>query len=668
MSAIELTNASTPDSLSPQMETEIQRRVAEQSRILNVALGSIEDFAYVFDRAGRFTYCNPPLLKLLDITLAEIIGKNFFDLDYPAELARRLQHQIEEVFRTSAVVRDETPYTNAKGKTGFYEYIFTPVFAADGTVEFVAGSTRDITERRQAEEESEKLLQQLGAERAKLHYLFTHAPAFVATLHGPQHIFELTNAAYSQLIGHRNVVGQPVRTALPEIEGQGFFELLDQVYATGESYTGREIPVMIQREPQGPLEQCFIDLVYQPIFCADGTVEGIFAHGVDITEQVQARKEAENANRAKDEFLATLSHELRTPLAAIMGWTHLLQSGEISAEESAIGLSTISRNARAQSQLIEDILDVSRMIAGNMSLEVQPVHLLGIMEEALSTILPAAQSKNIQFHRMFDEGVALVSGDPVRLQQIVGNLLSNALKFTPEGGEVGVHLHRTGSYAQIVVSDSGIGMAPEMLPRVFDRFRQADASSTRAQGGLGLGLAIVHHLVKLHGGTVTAQSEGLGKGATFTVQLPLIAPSVPAEPMCTEPTNPKNTRSLEGLRLLVVDDQADARGYLSVVLEKWGARVRAVSSAAEAFVALQEEQPDLLLSDIGMPEEDGISLIKKVRALPDKKGNQTPAIALTAFVRPEDRDKVLRSGFQAHLAKPIDLRELEALIHSLARP
>jgi len=641
--------------------------------MMHIALGSIQDFAYVFDRDGRFTYASPFLLRLLGIALEEIVGKNFHDLPYPEELATRLQAQIQEVFDTGRVVRDSTPFAAPTGVEGTYEYIFSPVVGADGAVEWVAGSTRDISERRRAEEERERLLQELEAEQAKLNYLFEKAPAFVATLTGPEHIFELANPAYSQLIGYREVVGKTVREALPEIAGQGFYEILDQVFQTGESFIGQEVPIKLCNATTGTLEQRYLDFAYQPIFDSDGAVSGIFVHGVDITGQVHARREAESANRAKDEFLATLSHELRSPLAAIMGWTSILQSGLNSTEEIELGLDTIARNARAQSQLIEDILDVSRMIAGKMRLALEPVGLRVIVEDALLAIAPQAFAKNVALLTTLQEGDCLVAGDATRLQQIVRNLLSNALKFTPEGGSVQVTLECLGDHANVSVADSGIGMAPDMLIHVFERFRQVDSSTTRAQSGLGLGLAIVRHLVELHHGTVEAHSAGLGHGATFTVSLPLLPEKVATPDECEaqppgEPaaSAPENQTRLDGVHVLLVDDGEDIRRFLTVVLEKYGAQVTAVASAAEAFTALGEVRPHIILSDIGMPGEDGFSLIKRIRALPPDAGGQTPAIALTAFARAEDRAEVLRAGFEAHLAKPIDAMELMGMIGRLA--
>jgi signal transduction histidine kinase/ActR/RegA family two-component response regulator len=432
----------------------------------------------------------------------------------------------------------------------------------------------------------------------------------------------------------------------------------------------------LQREPHGPVEERFVDLLYQPLAEADGTVTGILAHGIDITDQVRARQEAETANRVKDEFLATLSHELRTPLTAIMGWASILQSGPLDGEEIQRGLATIERNARAQGQLIEDILDVSRVITGKLRLEVQPVDVANIIDEAVATVTPAAQAKEIILQRVLDTGASIVSGDPARLQQIAWNLLSNAIKFTPRGGRVQIRLERIDSHVEMTVSDSGAGIAPDVLPHVFERFRQADSTSTRTHGGLGLGLAIVRHLAELHGGSVEAHSQGLGKGADFVVKLPLVALrslnlregdiNRRVHPTSRGRDAPADAPRLDDLHVLVVDDQEDTRFFLATVLEKCGARVSLAASASEGFALLQELRPDVLLSDIGMPGEDGFSLIKRVRDLSVEQGGQTPAAALTAFARVEDRVKVLRSGFQIHLPKPVEPMELVSVVANLA--
>ena len=540
----------------------------------------------------------------------------------------------------------------------------------------VAVLFNNITESKQAELERERLLKQLKTERSKLAYLFTKAPAFVATLQGPDHIFELTNPAYLQLIGHRNVIGKSVREALPEIEGQGFFKLLDNVFQTGEAFTGRELPVHLQREPNTALENRFVDFVYQPIFGADGFVSGIFAHGFDITEQVQARRDAEAANRTKDEFLATLSHELRTPLNAILGWSMLLSDSRLDEAAQQRAVVTIQRNARIQSQLIDDILDVSRIISGKLKLETQPLELISVIEAAVESVLPAAEAKDIRLQRVLDSGSSMISGDSNRLQQIVWNLLSNAVKFTPKGGRVQIRLERVNSHIEIIVSDSGIGISPDIMPFIFDRFRQADSASTRQYGGLGLGLAIVRHLVEMHGGTVEAESNGEGRGSTFTVKLPLI--TLRSVELSSEkskerehPTSNRDvpfecTPELEGLHILVVDDEEDGRTLVKTVLENCGAKVTTADSAASGFKAIQELRPDILLTDLGMPGEDGYFLIKNVRALPADQGGSIPAAALTAYARVEDRMRVLRAGFQIHLPKPVEPAELIAVVANLS--
>lgn len=540
----------------------------------------------------------------------------------------------------------------------------------------VAVLFKDITERKRAEQEGARLLQQLEAERSKLAYLFTQAPSFVATLQGPEHIFELTNPAYLQLVGHRDVIEKTVREALPEIAGQGFFELLDNVFQTGEAFTGRELSVQLQREPQGALEQRFVDFVFQPIFEAGGAVSGIFVHGFDITEQVQARQGAETANRAKDEFLATLSHELRTPLNAVLGWSRMLDDSRLGDEDRTRAIEAIQRNAQLQAQLVEDILDVSRIISGKLKLDVRPTDLAAVVEAAVESVLPAAQAKGIRLQRVLDSGSSLISGDPDRLQQVVWNLLSNAIKFTPKGGRVQIRLERVNSHVEIIATDTGIGISPQVLPYVFDRFRQADSTSTRQHGGLGLGLAIVRHLIEMHGGTVDAESAGEDQGSTFTVRLPLIAlRSVDMLPeKSQEREHPTGDREvpfdpapkLEGLHVLIVDDEADGLRLVTTVLETCGAKVTAVNSAAAALSALQELRPDVLISDLGMPGEDGYSLIKKVRALPAAQGGRTPAAALTAYARLEDRMRVLRSGFQTHLPKPVEPAELVTVVASLS--
>jgi len=392
-----------------------------------------------------------------------------------------------------------------------------------------------------------------------------------------------------------------------------------------------------------------------------------------LSSEKLARNEAERANRLKDDFLATISHELRNPLNAILGWAHMLRLGKLTPPNVERAVETIYRNAKSQAQLVSDLLDVSRIISGKLRLDVRQVDLISIVNAAIDSIRPATEAKSIRLQTMLDPAAGPLSGDADRLQQIVWNLLTNAVKFTPKGGRIQVKVQRIDSHVEIVVSDSGVGISKEFLPYVFDRFRQADASTTRTQGGLGLGLSIVHQLVDLHGGSVSVQSEGEGKGATFTINLPFVGViSSQKEPERVNPVHNDQIisldglPSLQGLKVLVVDDEADTRELIREVLKECGSEVILSRSAAEALEALEQYKPDILISDLGMPDEDGYSLITKIRALPSERGGHIPAAALTAYARAEDRMRVLRSGFQFHLPKPVDSAELVTVVASLA--
>jgi len=383
----------------------------------------------------------------------------------------------------------------------------------------------------------------------------------------------------------------------------------------------------------------------------------------------EARKTAETANRLKDEFLATLSHELRTPLNAILGWSQLLRDSPHDAAQIAQGLERIERNAWAQAQLISDLLDVSRIISGNMRLDMRPVDLVAVIDAAVEAVAPTADAKGICIDRVLEPLV--VRGDRNRLQQVLWNLLSNAVKFTPAGGRVEARLKRGGSYATISVSDNGMGIRAEFLPCVFDRFRQFDSTTTRKHGGLGLGLAIVRHLVELHGGTVSASSAGPGQGAAFVVTLPVLdvidaAPATMQLPTATTALRAAEAATLQGVRVLVVEDDTDTRDLIRSVLESCDAKVTAVASARAAIDTFKHAVPHVLVSDIGMPEEDGYQLIRWVRALDPKAGGTVPALALTAFAHPEDRRRALQAGFQTHLSKPVGRDDLVAAVARLS--
>jgi CheY-like chemotaxis protein/nitrogen-specific signal transduction histidine kinase len=383
-----------------------------------------------------------------------------------------------------------------------------------------------------------------------------------------------------------------------------------------------------------------------------------------------ARSEAERANQLKDEFLATLSHELMTPLNAILGWSQLILQGTMGKEDIQRGLETIERNARAQNKLIEDLLEMSSIISGKVRLDVQRLDFAGIAEAAGESIAPAAEAKGIRVLKTIDPAAGWVSGDNNRLQQVIWNLLSNAVKFTPKGGTVEVIVERMSSHLHVVVKDSGMGIKPEFLAYVFDRFRQADSTLTRNHGGLGLGLAIVKQLVGLHGGTVRAESDGEDKGSAFIISLPLAPiserkdqPSAASTQVILE----DGQITLPGIKVLVIDDEQDARELIKEVLTLFQADVITAATAAAGLEILKNHRPDVIVSDIGMPEKDGYQFIREVRSLPSTDGGKTPAIALSAFAHSEDRTRAITAGYQMHLSKPVESHELVAAIENLTR-
>jgi signal transduction histidine kinase/CheY-like chemotaxis protein len=402
-------------------------------------------------------------------------------------------------------------------------------------------------------------------------------------------------------------------------------------------------------------------------------VEGIAGWAAVALENARLLVEANEANRMKDEFLAVLSHELRTPLNAIVGYSRLLRGGMLEGEKAQRGLETLERNAQWLTQIVDDVLDVSRIVSGKIRLDVQPVHLPLVIDNALATVQPAADARGVQMQSILDTTIGPISGDADRLQQVIWNLLANAVKFTSRGGRVQVRLERVDSHLEVVVSDTGIGIRPDFLPYVFERFRQADAGTTRTNGGLGLGLAIVRHIVEMHGGTVEAASPGEGRGATFRLRLPLMI--VHAEPPGPRREHPRVSRlevlpalgGLTGVRVLAIDDEPDALGLLKVVLETAGAEVITATSARDALDRIAIIHPSVLVVDVGMPEMDGLQFIAQLRQCPQADLRDLPAAALTAFARSEDRTKALRAGFEMHLSKPIDPGELVASVARLAR-
>jgi PAS domain S-box-containing protein len=496
------------------------------------------------------------------------------------------------------------------------------------------------------------------------------------------------NVGAERILGYSEaeIIGQPFSHLFPsEAIAQGLPErVLNTAITEGFS---RENCWHVRKNSSPFWAHCFIT----PLRDEAGNLRGFSKIMQDITERKQAeeereellrreraaRAEAEAANRTKDDFLAVVSHELRTPMTAIVGWAGMLRTGMLDEANAVMAMETIERNANSQMQLIEDLLDISRIVRGEISLNFGRVDLVKVIDSAIEVIQPTAQAKNLQLEWIepSDRSKFLVRGDSERLQQVILNLLSNAVKFTPQGGNVEVLLSATDSgtqeerlsFARIQVSDTGIGISAEFLPHVFDRFRQADSTSARSNKGLGLGLAISCHLVELHGGTISAASPGLGQGSSFSVTLPTIeGVEEIGETEGSGNFKEEFTISLTGLQVLVVDDDADARQWISTVLEESGAEAIALGSVSEALKALERQRPDVLVSDIGMPGEDGYALIRKIREL-EPMGRRIPAVALTAYARAEDYQKALAEGFQLHVAKPIRSAELVAVVAGLAR-
>jgi PAS domain S-box-containing protein len=920
-----------------------QKDQDQQTRLFDAIASATPDFLYAFDLQGRFIYANRRLLEVWGIPLEKAIGKSLYDLGYPTWHADMHMREIRQVIETKQPVKGEVPFTGGSGISGIYEYIFNPVFDAEGRVELVIGTTRDVTERRRAEDANREAEQRWelavrgtndgiwdwntvtgklywsprckemlgysddelqmsyevarelmhpedrdrGREQSQRHlagetrhfvleYRLRHkdgsyrwilargvairdksgkavrmagshtditerrateeslrritsrlqlavdvlglgmwsvdlrdnvveeSDQFIVLLGLPpgtrhkhieewgkylhpddteraRHKFEgaLTGICEyedeQRLIGADGVTrwvhvkgtvvrdneGKPIRVLgvltditrrkrdedarahLAAIVASSDDAIISknlngiiQSWNTGaqrifgysaEEAVGHSILMLIppERHPEEEMiltrlragqriehfesvrvtkegREIDVSLTISPIFDSDGRIIGASKVARDITRQKQAERElqvakavAEEANRRKDElleseraarseverashmkdeFLATLSHELRTPLNAILGWAQILRSNP-ERSDIAEGLEIIERNARAQTQIIEDLLDMSRIIAGKIRLDVQRLDLGAAVRSAVETVMPAANAKGVRVLTVFDQTAGPVSGDPSRLQQVFWNLLTNAVKFTPKGGRVQVVLERVNSHIEVSVIDSGEGIAPDFLPHVFDRFQQADGGTARKHGGLGLGLAIVKQLVELHGGSVRVTSGGINLGATFTVALPLTVIH-PAPVPETERRHPGAARGvsvardscvqIEGVRVLVVDDEPDARALISRFLEDCKAVVSTAASAEEAIQLLTTEIPDVLVSDIGMPGEDGYSLIKRVRALGRDKGGNVPSIALTAYARAEDRMKAMLAGFEQYLVKPVEPAELITVVSILA--
>jgi len=647
-----------------QAET-VLRQSEERFRLL---VEGAQDYAiFMMDLEGRVVSWNTGAERILGYSEAEALGRESACFFTPEDVERGGPEQELRLAATEGRAEDDRWHVRKDGSRFWATGVVTPL--QEGALQGFVKIMRDMTDRKQIEERLR--LQNRAMEETLNGIVITDASLF-------DNPIIYSNPAFEKISGYAKaeILGRNCRFLQGPATDQSVRAELRQAIQVG-----RHCQVVIENYRKDGT-RFWNELAIAPVRDERGQLTHFIGVHTDVTERQQAeedreqllqaeqaaRSKAEAANRLKDEFLATLSHELRTPLNSMLGWMQLLRTRKLSPATTARALETVERNAKFQKQLIEDLLDLSRIIRGKFHLETGACDLVPVIEAALDTIRPAAQSKSIHLETVFTS-VGGVLGDPDRLQQIVWNLLANAVKFTPKKGRVEVRLQQVGSVAQIQVSDNGKGISGEFLPYVFERFLQADSTSTRSYGGLGLGLAIVRHLVELHGGTVKADSPGEGQGATFTVSLPLVGRNIEMDAFSVREAQSKtvSAMALEGVRMLVVDDEADTLELLSTVFEQCRAKVTAVASVGQAIAALEQAQFDVLVSDIGMPGEDGYSLMRKVRALSPAAGGQIPAVALTAYARAEDCRRALAAGFQMHVAKPINPDELVASVASLAR-
>jgi PAS domain S-box-containing protein len=675
--------------IARQLAFGIDRKRAEELLRQNAAqLTLITNTAPVFiahcDAQARFKFVNKPYAERLGLAPENCIGKRLPEV-VGAEAYEILRQHIEVALSGEPVEFEvEVPYAPIGRR--FIHSSYAPEFDADGKVVGFVAAITDITERKKAE-------QKLIAATAKFESVFNQSGIYAGMMDLQGYLREVNDLAVNRCGYTREQVLDRPFWETPWWRGS------EGVKARIRAATEQAAAGMVFREELpywwADGTEHVAEFAIHPIRDQDGGVMLLYPTSIDITERKRAeeaiarllaeeqaaREVAEQATRAKDEFLALVSHELRSPLNAILGWNRLLRSQRGDDPQIAKLAETVERSGKAQLQLIEDLLDTARIITGKMKLEFQPVEPVAVISAALDTVRPAADSKGVAITTDLDPKAGQVTGDPDRLQQVVWNLLSNAIKFTPSGGRVRVELRRGGEGVRIVVADTGQGISPDLLPYVFDRFKQGDLDASRRYGGLGLGLALVKHLVELHGGSVAVESPGAGQGATFIVNLPVRAvrgDSVTESRREGETTVDRRagrrtrTARLEGVRALVVDDDVGARELLAATLEQYGVLVTGADSTAAALAALESrfgdeasEPFDILISDIGMPGADGYELIRRVRAHADGRVSRIRAIALTAYARTEDRMRALRAGFQMHVPKPVDEEELTTVIAAL---
>jgi PAS domain S-box-containing protein len=682
-------------------KNELERRVAERTAELESLLsrfrGTFENAAVGIAHLaldGRWLFVNQKLCDILAYSREDLVGHPFDELAHPGDRAQNAAEFERMNSGESGGFAREKRYFRKDGQLVWVNLTAALQRDADGRPEIIIAVIEDISTRKQAS----AIARLAREEKARS---LVQLEAIVSSMTEGLMVFDAEAKIVTMNPSAVTILGLESEEELRSLSARGanLFEVSDLAGQTvpleqwpisrvvaGETFSA--IEVRVRRKDNGA--SWILSYGGRPVRDESGKVVLAVTTFRDVTAQRRAeeeremlleseraaRAEAERASRVKDEFVATLSHELRTPLTAILGWAQVLRKpGNATPERLEKGLATIERNTRLQAQLVSDLLDVSRIVTGKIRLDVKPVNLASVFEASLESVRHAADAKHIHVRRSHVDIGGPVMVDPARIQQVIWNLLSNAIKFTPTGGQVDVSLSRTPSHASITIEDTGHGISQEFLPQLFGRFRQADSSATRKHGGLGLGLAIVKHLVELHGGRVRAESGGLGKGARFVVELPLVTPSqevdAPKGSQGSTQDLPRAavtcmTPELAGVKVLVVEDEPDTRELVKRLLEECHAEVVTAASAPEALGILGREIPDVLVSDLGMPGMDGYALIRQIRTTEGVGAADVPALALTAFARPEDKQRALSAGYEAHLAKPVEPSELVATVAGLS--
>jgi signal transduction histidine kinase/CheY-like chemotaxis protein len=616
-------------------------------------------------RFPMFVWWGPSLINIYNDAYAPILGARHPKAfgrparDSWSDIWPTLAPQVDAVLREGHATWNERVLLqmtrNGTPEDTWFTWSYSPIYGDSGAIDGLFCACTEETEHVHAESRRQRVTRDAEAAARILRTWFNHAPGFVAILRGPDFVFEMVNQAYYQLVGHRELEGLPLAQAMPEAREQGFIALLEGVYATGEPYVGRGVPFLVQREPGADAVEVFVDFVYQPVRDGDGKIVGIFAQGSDVTEQVRSVHSLKDADRKKDEFLATLAHELRNPLAPIRQAAVLARAPDIELERRTWALDVIERQAGHMALLLDDLLDLSRITRGRLELRLEPVHLRDVFDAAVETARPSLDRKQHRLSVTLPATPVHLLADPLRLAQVLSNVLSNAAKYTDAGGNIELSASRDEQQVVIRVRDDGIGLSPHAQGQIFEMFSQVSSAIDRAEGGLGIGLALSRGLVGLHHGSIEVRSAGPGMGSEFIVTLPLHAVDVPATP-----ASAGRPAGSHGRSVLIADDNVDALETMVALLEMEGHTVHAAPDGHQALALAQQHLPEVAILDLGMPGLNGNEVAARIRA--SDWGRTMTLVALTGWGQAEDRARSGAAGFDHHLTKPVDFDRLSALL------